>query len=109
MALDHLSSGDVASVLPLGEKLEQSPSTAFFKDDRLEVMRMILTAGKKIPAHAVSGPITVQCLEGEVEFRMGNTSKVVRGGDLLYLAGGVSHELTAIKSSALLVTIVLRG
>jgi quercetin dioxygenase-like cupin family protein len=109
MALDHLSSGDVASVLPLGEQLEQTPSTAYFKDDRLEVMRMILTAGKKIPAHAVSGPITVQCLEGEVEFRMGNIIKLVRGGDLLYLAGGVSHELTAIKSSALLVTIVLRG
>jgi quercetin dioxygenase-like cupin family protein len=109
MAISHLLSGEVASLHPLGDKLEQTPSTAFFKDTRLEVMRIVLPAGKRMPAHAVDGPITVQCIEGEVDFSMGDTHRVIRAGDLIYLAAGVSHELAAIKNSSLLVTIVLLG
>jgi len=109
MAISHLSSGDVASVLPLGDDLEQTPSTAFLKEESLEVMRIVLPAGKRMPAHAVNGPITVQCIEGEVDFSMGDTHKVIRAGDLVYLAAGVPHELSAIKNSSLLVTIVLVG
>jgi quercetin dioxygenase-like cupin family protein len=107
MAIPHLSSGGVTSLLPLGDKLEQTPTTAFFKDERLEVMRIVLPAGKRMPAHAVDGPITVQCIEGEVDIGMDSTHTVIRAGDLLYLAGGVSHELTAIRNASLLVTVVL--
>lgn len=109
MAISHLSSGEVASMLPLGDKLEQTPTTAFFKAERLEVMRIVLPAGKRMPAHAVDGPITVQCIEGEVDLGMEGTHRVIRTGDLLYLAAGVRHELAAIKNSSLLVTIVLQG
>lgn len=107
MAMSHLSSGEITSVLPLGDKLEQTPTTAFFKGEHLEVMRMILPAGKHVPAHAVDGPITVQCIEGEVSFKMGATQKVMHPGDLLYLAASVPHELLAFKNSSLLVTIAL--
>lgn len=109
MAISHLSSGEIASLLPLGEKLEETPTTAFFKDERLEVMRIVLPAGKRMPAHAVAGSSTVQCIEGEVNLEMGNTHKVIRVGDLLYLAAGVQHELVAVKNSSLLVTIALSG
>ena len=109
MAISHLSSGEVANLLPLGDRLEQTPTTAFFKDEHLEVMRIVLLAGKQVPAHAVDGPITVQCIEGEVDIGMGDTHKVIRAGDLLYLAAGVSHELAALKNSSLLVTIALLG
>jgi quercetin dioxygenase-like cupin family protein len=109
MAISHLLSGEVASLLPLGDKLEQTPTTAFFKDERLEVMRIVLPAGKRMPAHAVNGPTTVQCIEGEVELRIGDTHKVMRAGDLLYLAARVLHELAAVENSSLLVTIALQA
>lgn len=107
MALSHLSSGEIASVLPLGDKLAQTPTVAFFKDEHLEVMRMILPAGKHVPGHAVDGPITVQCIEGEVSIDTAGTKKIVRPGDLLYIAAGIRHELLAVKNSSLLVTIAL--
>ncbi|HTD06222.1 hypothetical protein [Undibacterium sp.] len=107
MAISHLSSGEVASLHPLGDKLEQTPTTAFFKDEHLEVMRIVLPAGKRMPAHAVNGPVTVQCIEGEVNLSMGSTHRVICAGELLYLAAGVRHELAAIKNSSLLVTLVL--
>lgn len=109
MAISHLSSGEIASLLPLGDKLEQTPTTAFFKDERFEVMRIVLRAGKRMPAHAVDGPMTVQCIEGEVDLSMGNTHRTMRTGDLLYLAAGVPHELAAIKNSSLLVTVVFHS
>ena len=107
MAISHLSSGEVASLLPVGALLEQVPSTALFKESYLEVMRIVLLAGKRIPAHAVDGPITVQCLEGEVAFGMRHEHRLLRTLDLIYLAAGTTHELTAVTTASLLMTVVL--
>lgn len=109
MAISHLSSGEVASVRPLGDELDQSSTNAFFKDEHLEVIRIFMPADKRIAGHAVDGPITVQCIEGEVDVIMGNTHKVIRTGDLLYLASGIEHELVAVRNASLLVTIVILG
>jgi quercetin dioxygenase-like cupin family protein len=107
MAIFHLSSGEVTSVLPLGDTLEQTQTTALFRERQLEVMRLVMPAGKGMPEHAVNGPITVQCIEGEVIFSFGNTDRLMRAGDLLYLAAGIPHKLAAIRSASVLVTIVL--
>lgn len=107
MAISHLSSGEVASLLPLGALLEQIPTTALFKAEHVEVMRIVLLAGKRMPAHAVDGPITVQCLEGEVAFGMRQEHRLLRTGDLIYLEAGIPHELTAVTNASLLVTVVL--
>lgn len=107
MAISHLSSGEVASVHPLGDELDQTSTNAFFKDDHLEVMRIFLPAGKEMAEHAVDGPITVQCIEGEVDIIMGDMHKVIRTADLIYLAEGVKHKVIAIRNSSILLTVVL--
>lgn len=109
MAISHLSSGEVASVLPLGDTLAQTQTTALLRERQLEVMRLVLPAGKGMPEHAVNGPITVQCIEGEVIFSFGNTDRLMRAGDFLYLAAGTRHKLAAVTSASVLVTIVLPG
>lgn len=107
MSIPHLASGQVSSVLPLGALLVNSKTTALFKGPYLEVMRMVLPAGKKIAPHHVSGPITIQCLEGEVDVGVENERQILRSGDLLYLAGKVEHDLLALSNTSLLVTVVL--
>ncbi|MES2046876.1 MAG: cupin domain-containing protein [Pseudomonadota bacterium] len=107
MAIPHLASGQVASVLPLGPLLADAKTTALFKGPHLEVMRMILPAGKKIAPHHVNGPITIHCLEGEVDVGVENERQILRSGDLLYLAGNVKHDLIALTNTALLVSVVL--
>ena len=107
MAISHLSSGEVASLLPLGDMLEQTPTTALFKEERLEVMRIVLPAGKGMPVHAVDGPVTVQCIEGEVDLEMNEGHQILHTGDLIYLAAGVPHALTAFQNTSILVTVVL--
>lgn len=107
MSLPHLASGQVASVLPLGDRLGQTRTSALFKEGRLEVMRLVLPVGKRLPPHAVTGPITLQCLEGEISLGVAGDHRLLHKGDLVYLAGGVEHELTAIRDASVLVTLVL--
>ena len=107
MAQPHLAPGQIGSVLPLGSKLAQTPSYALLKAPQLEVIRVVLSAGKTMPGHQVAGEITVQCLEGVVDFRLGREVRHMRAGDFLHLPGGAPHELTAVEDASLLVTICL--
>ena len=108
MALHHALSGELIDVRPLEDKLASTLTHTLYKSEHLEVFRMILPAGKAMPVHCVPGEITVQCLEGCIEF---TTDKVqtMRAGDLICLAGGVRHALKAIEDASVLVTILLHG
>lgn len=107
MAQEHLASGEMGSVLPLGDKLTDATTQALFKASQLMVSRLVLAAGKSIPEHVVPGEITVQCLEGVIDFRFGRTTRRMRQGDFLRLDGGISHELTALEDASVLLTICL--
>ena len=107
MAMPHAASGQIVDVRPLGDTLTRSVTTTLVKTEHLEVIRLVVPAGKEIPPHQVAGEITVQCLEGEVEFRTGGKSQVLSAGHLLYVRGNESHALKGIQSSSVLVTIHL--
>lgn len=106
MALHHPVSGELIDIRPLGDKLVDTPSTALFRTDDFEVMRMILAAGKSVPQHHVPGELTIQCLEGTVELQAHDKTIAMRAGDLIYLACNVPHALYALENSAILVTML---
>lgn len=108
MAIPHASSGDVIDVRPLGNQIAQSVTTTLVKSDQIEIIRLVLPAGKEIPPHQVDGPITVQCLEGRVEFQSHGKQQPLAAGQLVYLEGGQSHALKSIEDATVLVTIQLR-
>lgn len=107
MALPHLSSGQLASVLPLGPRLAGTPSRALLKSAQFEVLRLVLRAGETLPSHQVPGEITVQCLEGVVDFKAGAATHRMAIGDFLHLDGHVPHEIKGVEDASLLVTICL--
>ncbi|MEO8389536.1 MAG: cupin domain-containing protein [Polaromonas sp.] len=108
MAIPHAASGQLIDVQPLAGKLLEARTVALFKSEELEVMRLIVPAGKSAPSHRVKGEITVQCLEGEVAFTAEGQTQRMKAGQLLWLAGGVEHGLTAVQDASLLVTLHLR-
>ena len=107
MALTHTPSGQVVSVLALGDRLAQASSSAILKSGQLEVMRVVLLAGKNMREHHTPGEATVQCIEGTVEFKAGGTTQLLRPGDLVHLQPRALHALTAVEDASLLVTICL--
>ena len=108
MAIAHVAPGQIVDVHPLGNQLCEARTAALFKTDGLEVMRLVMPAGKTMPSHWVKGEVTIQCLEGEVDLLAGGVSQRMKAGQLVWLEGSVDHALTALQPSSLLVTLVLR-
>lgn len=106
MALHHAASGEIVDVRPLGGKLKQSISVTLVKTAHLQVFRYILLEGKEFAEHKVHGEITVQCLEGVVEFTSQGRKQILRAGEFVYLTGDDPHALKGIENASVLVTIV---
>ncbi len=107
MAIPHAAPGEKFSVRPLGAKLSGAVTTTLVKTRRLEIIRLVIPAGKEIPPHHVAGPITVQCLEGRVAFKALGETQELEPGDMLHLAGTDEHSLIATEDASVLVTILL--
>lgn len=108
MALLHLQPGQALSVQAFGAGLSQHKTHALFKSRDLELIRLVLQAGKSLPPHKVDGDITVHCLEGRLELATDGETSVIEAGQLLFLPGGVVHSVHAPVDASGLVTIVLR-
>jgi len=108
MAIPHAAPGQAVDVQPFGARLASEQTVALFKSEHLEVMRLVLKAGKGLPPHKVPGEITVQCIEGALDVTANGASHVLRAGQLLYLPGAVVHGVTALEDSSALVTVALR-
>ena len=107
MALHHADSGEMINVRPLPGKIESALSRALYNSKHLEVFRMFLEAGKVIPEHQVQGELTVQCLEGSVEFSVKGATQLMWPGDLICVAGGEAHALKGVEDGSVLVTLLL--
>jgi len=108
MAIPHADSGQVIDVRPLGPSLANERTIALFKTEDLEVIRLVLPAGKGMPPHKVPGEITIQCIEGRIDVGVDGRSHVLEAGQLLFLQGGVVHGVSALEDASALVTIVLK-
>lgn len=107
MAIPHACSGEVVSLDPAADSPEGSQTRTLVKTESLEAIRMVLPAGKEIPEHTARGDITIQCLEGKVDFEVEGGNCQLTPGMLLYLTAGAPHALRAIEDSALLLTLAL--
>ena len=108
MAITHAAPGQLVDVQPLGDQLSESRNVALFKTDELEVIRLVMPAGKTMPSHWVKGEIMIHCLEGAINLTAGGQTRKMMAGQLVWLEGGVDHALEAVQDSSLLLTIVLR-
>ena len=107
MALLHAQPGEVVDVRPLGRALATTQTKTLVKTDALEVIRMVVPAGKEIATHKAKGDIIVQCLEGKIAFTACGKTHVLEAGHLLYLPTGEPHSLRGIEDGSLLLTILL--
>ncbi len=107
MALPHAHSGQVVDVRPFAGDLPSRTSCSLLKGSGLELMRIVLLAGKSAPMHSVPGEVTVLCLEGSVDLDAHGSRQRLAAGELVWLEGGVEHRIDAVTDASLLVTIQL--
>ncbi|CAM3907818.1 cupin domain-containing protein [Paracidovorax anthurii] len=107
MALPHARSAEVVSIHPLGPALENTATSAIIKAAQLEVIRAVLPAGKELRQHDTPGEVTIQCIEGEVEFHSASGASLLRAGDFIHLQARAPHSLRAVRPASLLLTLCL--
>lgn len=108
MALPHAQSGQIVSVRPLRERLADTPTAAILKAGQLEVIRVVLPAGRSMKEHQAPGEATVQCIEGVVEFASEEGTQQLHAGDFVHLAPRALHSIKAVEPASLLVTMCLK-
>lgn len=50
------------------EDTNPAKTITLVKTDNIEIIRLVMAAGKVLPEHKAHGEITVQCLEGKLAF-----------------------------------------
>ncbi len=108
MAIPHASSGQPIDVSPLGSGLKDAKTYALFKTEQMEVIRLVLPAGKSFPPHQVAGDITIQCMEGLIEVTAGDSRHQISAGQLMYVSGSVMHGLLSLEDASVLVTLAIQ-
>lgn len=109
MSVHHFRSGELIDLRPLGERLKDAQSVALLKTESLEVMRLVIKAGKSLPEHHVTGEVTIYCLEGKVELMAHQKKQMMQPGDFIYLEPMQPYALMAQEDASVLVTLLLHN
>ena len=107
MALPHASLLDVIDIRPLGPALPDNVSTSLLKSDRLQLLHLVLPAGRDIAEHHVDDECTIHCLEGDVEVQTPGGARRLGHGQLVVLPAAAPYAIRARADSALLMTLLL--
>jgi quercetin dioxygenase-like cupin family protein len=105
MAMNHAAPWQPIDLAPLGERLAEAASHAILKTHALELMRLVLPAGKSLPPHSVYGEVTLYCIEGEVEVDGQGGACRLGAGQLVLLPAQDRHAVRALQDSSLLLTV----
>lgn len=106
MAIEHAAPGEVIDLNTFGPDDNDTHTVALVKTKHLEAMRIFVRGGAVVPEHYVDGPITVQCLRGELKFFVDGDPQPMQAGTWLHLEGGTPHSIDAISDCVVLVTIL---
>ena len=107
MAIPHAKPGEVVDVRPLGSALASAQTQTVVRAEQVEVIRLVVQAGKEIPEHKAKGEVIVHCLEGRVAFTASGKTQTLEAGHLLYLPNGEPHSVKGVENASLLVTVLL--
>ena len=107
MAIPHAQPGEVIDVRPLGSALAAAKTGTLLKTEKVEIIRLVMAAGKVLKEHKAPGEITVHCLEGKIAFTALGKTHELMAGQLLYLPAGEPHSVQCLEEASFLLTICL--
>ena len=86
----------------------ERPLTTLIQSSRfVRDIRIALHSGTEMKKHSSPHPISVELLEGELDFMIAEQVHPLEQGDILHLEPNIPHSLTAHKHSIVRLTILL--
>ncbi|QPL06164.1 MULTISPECIES: cupin domain-containing protein [Actinomyces] len=86
----------LTEALPVSE--EATTSRVVVNNDLLRTVVFTFDAGQLLTEHASPKAVVVTLLEGEMDFCVGERTERLAVGDVVYLAPGDRHALTAVTA-----------
>lgn len=93
----HMDQASFLADIIYGET--QPVITPLITNDFTKEIRIVFRAGQSMKAHKTSFPITVMIVQGCIGFGVAEERYELMAGDVVALEGNVMHELNAIESS----------
>jgi quercetin dioxygenase-like cupin family protein len=82
-------------------------SITIFKSDTMRIVLIGLHEGAGLKTHTASGIISVQVLEGHIQFTAAPEKVELQKGQMLALQKGIPHSVVALKESFFLLTMAM--
>jgi quercetin dioxygenase-like cupin family protein len=106
MTLKHAQPLEVIALGPNDSSPNKPVSISLLRTPRLQLLRLVLAGGQRVPEHHVAGEITIQCVSGEADIEMSGNVCRLPAGTLVMLPGGLPHAVKAHEDAVLLVTVL---
>ncbi|MBL8829450.1 MAG: cupin [Planctomycetaceae bacterium] len=89
------------------ESLREQRTHSLGHFEHLELIRLVVQAGERLPPHRAACIVTLQCLIGQTLLHRDAGEPIrLAAGQLVCLAKGESHAIEGVTDAALLLTIV---
>ena len=79
--------------------------SSLVKGDGINVALMLLKAGAKLQEHHTRAPITLQVIDGRINFVANGKTQAVTSGMLVALDRAIEHSVEALEESAIVLTV----
>ena len=89
---------------PAWEKNDRN-AMAIYKTEGMRIVLIALHEDAIMEKHTANGIISLQVLEGEINFNSADQSVSVKKGEMIALHKGLPHSVAAVKESVFLLTI----
>jgi quercetin dioxygenase-like cupin family protein len=93
---------------PAWQEFDRNAKT-LVKNPELRIVLMTLKPGARLDEHVAAGAISIQVLSGRVRVHLPSESVELPAGELVAVAPAIRHDLEALESSAVLLTIAQPG
>jgi quercetin dioxygenase-like cupin family protein len=80
-------------------------SMTLYKTPALRIVLIALHQAAEIPPHKAEGVMSLQLLEGSIEFTTPQQSETLHQGHILTLHSGITHSIIALEESVFLLTL----
>lgn len=84
-------------------------SIILYKSETMQIVLIGLHENAELKPHKASGVISVQVLEGKINFIAGDQRSILEKGHVIALEENCTHSVLALKESFFLLTLVLRA
>jgi quercetin dioxygenase-like cupin family protein len=84
-------------------------SVTIFKSETMTIVLIAMHKNAELKTHKADGVISVQVLEGKIEFNTDQQSTQIEKGQMIILQENIMHNVSAMMESCFLLTLVMNN